>query len=77
MDFRPSALKWIMGNYQSKEEYDTFKEKYKDPEKFCEILNDNNVECALVLAEVAPITTGIASNTMVEEFCRDNKQLTP
>ena len=77
LEFRPSALKWFMGNYQSEEEYDSFKEKYKDPKKFCQMLNDNNVEYAVVLAEVAPLTTGIANNSMVEEFCKDNKQLIP
>lgn len=77
IDFRPSALKWFMGNFESPKEYDAFREKYKNPGEFCGMLGKNNVEYALVLAEVAPVTTGIANNDMVEEFCRDNEQLIP
>ena len=39
------------------------------PEKFARYLKDNNIEKAVILPDICPITTGVVPNEYVMEFC--------
>ena len=75
--FRESAYTWFAQMFETKEEYERFREKYSDPDTFCELLKENGVDYAVILAEVAPITTGVAPNKLVEDFCKERDELIP
>jgi predicted TIM-barrel fold metal-dependent hydrolase len=47
------------------------------PELLVEMLRENGVDCAVVLTEISPITTGVISNETIAEFCRDQEALVP
>lgn len=58
-------------------EREAFFEKYRDPAVFVDMLRENKVDYAVILAEYSPLTTGVASNELVAGFCRDYKELIP
>jgi predicted TIM-barrel fold metal-dependent hydrolase len=47
------------------------------PELLVEMLRENGVDYAVVLAEISPITTGVISNETIAEFCRGQEVLVP
>ncbi len=50
---------------------------YATPEGFLGLLDECGIDYAVILAELAPITTGIADNELVSEFCRASHRLIP
>jgi len=52
-------------------------ELMSSPELLVEMLRENGVDYAVVLAEISPITTGVISNEAVAAFCRDQEALIP
>jgi predicted TIM-barrel fold metal-dependent hydrolase len=57
-----------------------FYEKYEqmiDPKKFALYLKKQNIEKAVILPEISPITTGVVSNEYVLEFCQDEGVFIP
>lgn len=56
--------------------YDRYQEM-TDPEKFGLYLKRENIERAVILPEISPITTGVVSNEYVLEFCRGRDIFVP
>ncbi len=52
-------------------------ETYSSPEAFLELMDQAGIDYAVILAELAPITTGIADNEYVAEFCSKSPRLIP
>jgi predicted TIM-barrel fold metal-dependent hydrolase len=46
-------------------------------ENFFEFMSEEGVDFSVVLAEVAPLTTGVVDNEFVAEFCRRSERLIP
>ncbi len=63
--------------FPSKEAYRAFEETYADPDAFVRMLKENGVDYGVVLAEYAPLTTGIAGHERVADFCKGRKELIP
>jgi uncharacterized protein len=76
-DFCASAYEWFAQAYPSAEDYQFFCQKFSDANNFLSLMDENGVDYSVVLAEVAPLTTGIATNDMVKAFCRGNSRLIP
>ena len=69
---------WV--NAYQKAACSEFYEKYEqmiDPQKFALYLKKNNIEKAVILPEISPITTGVVSNEYVLEFCQDEDVFIP
>lgn len=77
ISYRESAYKWLAQAFESEQEYEKFRVMNSNPDNFCETLKQHGVDYAVILAEVAPLTTGIATNELVENFCADKKELIP
>jgi predicted TIM-barrel fold metal-dependent hydrolase len=56
--------------------YENFDEAMQ-PQNFLNFLSREGVDYAVVLAEVAPLTTGVVDNEFVVKFCRESKSLIP
>lgn len=76
-DITPSAHEWFVQQYPNSSDYEVFSAKYADPANFCRHLQENQVDYAVILAEVAPLTTGTANNRTVLEFCHGRESLIP
>lgn len=76
-DYTETALVWFAQRFPTLDEYRDFCRQYSDSGRFCELLQDNGVDYAVILAEVAPLTTGIATNEAVRRFCDGRPQLIP
>ncbi len=50
---------------------------YSSPEGFLGLMDEAGIDYAVILAELAPITTGIADNAYVAEFCAKSPRLIP
>jgi predicted TIM-barrel fold metal-dependent hydrolase len=50
---------------------------YARPENMVRMLKEQGVDYGIIIAEYAPLTTGIATNEMVAEFCAGHKELIP
>jgi len=50
---------------------------YSSPEAFVGLMDECGIDYAVILAELAPITTGISSNEYVAEFCSKSPRLIP
>jgi predicted TIM-barrel fold metal-dependent hydrolase len=50
---------------------------YASPEAFVDLMDECGLDYAVVLAELAPITTGICSNEHVAKFCSKSHRLIP
>ena len=50
---------------------------YSSPEAFLGLMDEAGIDYAVILAELAPITTGIADNECVTEFCSKSGRLIP
>ncbi|MDR3591440.1 MAG: amidohydrolase family protein [Negativicutes bacterium] len=75
--FCESAYKWFIQAFPSPEDYRRLCEKYRDSGKFIELMDENGVDYSVILAEVAPLTTGIATNEAVKAFCQGQSRLIP
>ncbi|MBA7615457.1 hypothetical protein ES703_22738 [subsurface metagenome] len=58
------------------EYYDRYEEMI-DPVKFAAYLKSHQIERAVILPEISPITTGTVSNEYVFDFCRDKDIFLP
>lgn len=56
---------------------EAFLKTYSSPEAFIELMDQAGIDYAVILAELAPITTGIADNEYVAEFCSKSPRLIP
>ena len=50
---------------------------YSSPTAFLGLMDEAGIDYAVILAELAPITTGIAENEYVAEFCSQSERLVP
>ncbi len=57
--------------------YEGLVERYGSPEAFVRLLDENGVDCAVILAETSPISAGIATNDQLIEFCSGSDRLIP
>jgi len=54
-----------------------FVEEFSRPERFLELMDENGVDYSCILAEIAPVTSGIARNEHVRDFCGASPRLIP
>lgn len=59
------------------ERMDWMLQTYSDPQAFVGLMDEVGVDYAVILAELAPITSGIAANEDVAQFCADSPRLIP
>lgn len=52
-------------------------DKIMTPRRICELMEAEGIDFAVVLAEIAPLTTGVVKNEFVAEFCSESEQLIP
>ncbi len=52
-------------------------ETYSSPQAFLGLMDEAGIDYAVILAELAPITSGIAANEDVAEFCSHSPRLIP
>ena len=50
---------------------------YSAPEAFVDLMDEAGIDYAVILAELAPITSGIAANEDVAKFCAHSPRLIP
>jgi predicted TIM-barrel fold metal-dependent hydrolase len=65
----PGVMEWIRSNFPG--DIDAFMEEVLTPQGLRRYLQANDIDIAIGLAEVSPITTGWASNEYVGEFCAE------
>lgn len=58
-------------------EFHTRYEEMIDPEKFASYLKSHQIEKAVILPDICPITTGVVPNEYVFEFCRGHGVFLP
>lgn len=75
--FCDTAFAWFAQAFPSPDAYRAFCRKYKQPENFLALMDENGVDYSVVLAEVAPLTTGVATNETVAAFCMGSPRLIP
>ena len=54
-----------------------FIEEFSRPERFVAHLDEQGIDYACVLAEIVPITSGVATNEYVRDFCAASPRLIP
>ncbi|MDR2726879.1 MAG: amidohydrolase family protein [Deltaproteobacteria bacterium] len=70
------SLNELMGSILgSTEHFTRFARMYDDPANFLQLMRDEGVDYAVILAEYTPLTTGVASHERVREFCAGHKEL--
>jgi len=52
-------------------------DKIMKPDGILELMDEDGVDLAVILAEIAPLTTGVVRNEFVAEFCSKSKRLIP
>ena len=52
-------------------------ETYSNPAAFVGLMDEAGIDYAVILAELAPITSGIAANEDVAQFCSQSPRLIP
>jgi len=57
--------------------WEEMSEKFSRPEVFLKLMDECGIDYAVILAELAPITTGIADNESVAAFCAARSRLIP
>ena len=72
-----SYSSWLAQGYPSAEIYEDVRHRYSDANRFLELMDENGVDFSVVLAEVAPLTSGIATNEMIRSFCAGTPRLLP
>ena len=65
---QPWVMDWMRGNFKG--DLDEFMERVLNPEGIRRYLQENDIDWAVGLAEVSPITTGVADNEFVGKLCR-------
>lgn len=74
-NLRPWTVEYVVKS--SGQEMEHLSRVMASPDLLLEMLHDNGVDCAVVLTEMSPITTGVISNEAVAEFCRGQEALIP
>jgi predicted TIM-barrel fold metal-dependent hydrolase len=59
------------------ERMDWMLQTFSDPQAFVGLMDEVGVDYAVILAELAPITSGIAANEDVAQFCAHSPRLIP
>lgn len=59
------------------DDYEAYIRRYADPGAFEDLLAEEGVDYACVLAELSPVTSGVCSNEQVRDFCRGRLRLIP
>lgn len=57
--------------------FENFVRSHTRPDKYLEVLDGAGVEFAVIVAELAPITSAIASNETIERLCSASPRLIP
>ena len=76
-DCLESYYDWFVRLYPSADAYEEIRHKYSDANAFLELMDENGVDVSVVLAEVAPLTSGIATNETIMGFCKGTPRLIP
>jgi len=63
--------------HQWGKEYEEVIRRYSSPAGFLGLMDEGGIDYAVILAELAPITTGIIDNDYVDRFCRQSSRLIP
>jgi len=58
-------------------DYDRIIRNYSSPQGFLGLMDECGIDYAVILAELAPLTTGIADNEYVAQFCSQSPRLIP
>ena len=69
----PWVMDWMRSNFKG--DLDEFIEKILTPQGIRQYLQANDIDWAVGLAEVSPITTGVADNEYVGKFCADANRI--
>ena len=56
--------------------YENF-DDFMTPKNVLRLMDEEGVDVAVILAEIAPLTTGMVDNEFVAEFCRESERLIP
>jgi predicted TIM-barrel fold metal-dependent hydrolase len=75
--FGEDAFNFFSSAFPSKEEYVEFCRIHSDPQAYLRLMDENGVDYSVVLAEISPLSTGVATNEMVEAFCQASPRLIP
>jgi len=75
--FGEDAFNFFASAFSSKEEYVEFCNIHSDPHAFLQLMEQNGVDYSVILAEISPLSTGVATNEMVETFCQASPRLIP
>src|SRR5574341_215210 len=70
---QPWVLNWMRGNFEG--DFDAYVSDLLTPERFRAFLQQNDIDVAVGLAEVAPLSTGWTSNEHVGKFCAEANAL--
>lgn len=74
-EHRPWVTEWMKRAHPAG--YEEYIARYSDPGAFEELLAEEGVDHACVVAELSPVTTGICTNEQVRDFCKGRKRLIP
>ena len=72
-----SLMTLMHTTFSSKEAYEAFEATYSNPAAFVEMVKANGLDYGVILAEDAPMTTGMASCEQVAAFCCGREELIP
>jgi len=72
---RPWVTEWMKLTHPVN--YEDYIERYSDPGAFEELLRQEGIDYACVLADICPVTTGICTNEQVRDFCKGRDSLIP
>lgn len=75
--FHQGAYQWFARSFPSIQAYEVFSQKYADPQAFLSLMDQAGLDYGVILAEVSPLTTGIAGNDLVASFCQASPRLIP
>ena len=69
----PSVMEWMRSNYQG--DLDAYLRQTLTPQGIRRHLQENGIDLAVGLAEVSPLTTGVADNDYVGKFCAEANRI--
>ncbi|MBI4493354.1 MAG: amidohydrolase [Chloroflexi bacterium] len=58
-------------------ELEAFVQEWSDPRRYLAYMDEQGVDYSVILAEITPITTGVADNDLVARFCSASPRLVP
>jgi predicted TIM-barrel fold metal-dependent hydrolase len=73
----PWVVEWVKTEMKGLEDPEAFFTDMQQPKWVADYLRSQGVDYAVALAELSPITTGMMSNEVVLEFCREVDFLIP